>query len=67
MKNRIRECRKAAGMTQKEVGKKVGRNVTDICRYEKGLREPSLWMWKQLASVFHVTPQYLVGWTDEPN
>lgn len=65
--NRLRELRIKAGMTQREVGNKVGRNENAICKYERGLREPSLWMWQQLAGIFHVTPQYLVGWTDEPN
>lgn len=65
--NRLRELRIKAGMTQKEVAKKVNRKENAICKYEKGTREPSLWMCQQLADIFHVTPQYLVGWTDEPN
>lgn len=62
--NRLRELRIKAGMTQEELGKKVGRKENTICKYEKGLREPKLETWKTLADVFGVSPQYLVGWTD---
>lgn len=64
--NRLRELRIKAGMSQKELGRKIDRNENTICKYEKGLREPKLETWKALANFFHVTPQYLVGWTDDP-
>ena len=53
-------------MTQKDLGIKIGKNENTICKYEKGLREPKLETWKTLADVFGVSPQYLVGWTDDP-
>lgn len=62
--NRLRELRIKAGMSQKELGRKIDRNENTICKYEKGLREPKLETWKDLADVFCVSPQYLVGWTD---
>lgn len=65
MKNRIRECRKAAGMTQAELGNQVGFVDNTISNYENNLREPDLAMWEQLASALHVSPAYLVGWSDE--
>lgn len=65
MKNRIRECRKAAGMTQAELGNQVGLVDNAISNYEKGLREPTLDTWECLASALHVSPAYLVGWSDE--
>ena len=64
MKNRIRECRKAAGMSQAELGNQVGFADNTISNYEKGLREPTLEVWECLASVLHVSPAYLVGWSD---
>ena len=64
--NRLRELRIKAGMSQKELGRKIDRNENTICKYEKGLREPKLNTWKILANTLHVTPQYLVGWTDDP-
>lgn len=65
MKNRIRECRLALGMTQAELGNQVGFVDNTISNYENNLREPDLAMWEQLASALHVSPAYLVGWSDE--
>ena len=36
MKNRIRECRKAAGLSLKELSKLVGTSFVTISRYERG-------------------------------
>ena len=63
--NRIRECRKAAGITQAELGNIVGLGDNTIARYELGIREPTLEVWECLASALHVSPAYLVGWSDE--
>ena len=65
MKNRIRECRKAAGMSQAELGNQVGFADNTISNYEKGLREPTLEVWERLASALHVSPAYLVGWSNK--
>ena len=65
MKNRIRECRKARGMSQAELGNAVGLVDNAISNYENNLREPDLAKWEQLASALHVSPAYLVGWSDE--
>ena len=65
MKNRIRECRKAAGMTQAELGQKIGLSVQAIGPYEISLWEPDLDTWEQLASALHVSPAYLVGWSNK--
>ena len=67
MKNRIRECRKAAGMSQAELGNAVGLVDNAISNYENNLREPDLAKWEGLASALHVSPAYLVGWSDEPS
>lgn len=67
MKNRIRECRKAAGMSQAELGNQVGFADNTISNYEKGLREPPLEVWECLASTLHVSPAYLMGWSDKKN
>ncbi|WP_242363582.1 helix-turn-helix domain-containing protein [Limosilactobacillus antri] len=65
MKNRIRECRLALGMTQAELGNIVGLGDNTIARYKLGIREPKLIMWEQLATALHVCSAYLVGWADE--
>lgn len=65
MKNRIRECRKAAGMSQAELGNIVGLSRQAISLYEINLRMPTFEMWECLASALHVSPAYLVGWSNE--
>lgn len=65
MKNRIRECRKAAGITQAELGNQVGFADNTISNYENNLREPGLAMWECLTSALHVSPAYLVGWSNK--
>ena len=65
MKNRIKECRKAAGMSQAGLGMKVGVMGNSIANYERDFREPDLATWERLASALHVSPAYLVGWSDE--
>lgn len=64
--NRLRELRKAQGLTQKELGKKLNLDTSTIGKYERGVNEPSLLLCQILANFFDVTPQYLVGWTDDP-
>ncbi|GGI64229.1 helix-turn-helix domain-containing protein [Limosilactobacillus caviae] len=64
MKNRIKECRKAMGITQSELGNIVGLTNNTISRYELNEREPNLVMWERLARALHVSPSYLVGWSN---
>ena len=64
MKNRIKECRLHAGMTQEELGKAVGVGGNTINRYDMGYRKPGLVMWERLADALDVIPAYLVGWSD---
>lgn len=66
MRNRIKECRQVAGMSQKELSKLVGVNDDAIKQYETGTCEPSLEMWEKLATALNVIPAYLVGWSDKP-
>lgn len=65
MRNRIKECRQVAGMSQKELSNLVGIKDNAISRYETGTCEPRLEMWEKLATALNVTPAYLVGWSDE--
>ena len=65
MKNRIRECRKAAGMTVKELAGKAGVSPDAVTKWEGNRRNISCLRAEMLASVLHVSPAYLVGWSDE--
>jgi len=63
--NRLRELRNDKGVSVDKLAKSVGNSRANISRYERGLTQPSLETWEKLAKFFNVTPQYLVGWSDE--
>lgn len=46
---KMREARKAKHMTQKELAKASNVSFVSICRYEKGLRIPSVPIAKRIA------------------
>lgn len=62
---RIKACRKNAGMTQEELGKRIGVTKATINKYETGIvlnmKRPTI---EQIAKVLGVEPGYLMGWTD---
>ena len=47
--NKIRKLRKIKGLTQVELGRKIGKTEACISQYETGLREPPVTVAKQLA------------------
>lgn len=62
---RIRELRLLAGMSQEELGKRVGVQRAAIQKYEKGtVSNIPLGTLERLAGVFNVSPIYLVGWEE---
>ncbi|MEK1318200.1 helix-turn-helix transcriptional regulator [Limosilactobacillus fermentum] len=64
MQNLIKECRKAVGMSQKELSNIVGLSCSAIGHYELDVREPNLKTWERIAKALHVSPAYLVWWSD---
>ncbi|MDD9138349.1 helix-turn-helix transcriptional regulator [Fructobacillus sp. CRL 2054] len=64
--NRLRILRIDDGLKLIDVSEKTGIPSNTLSNYERGKREPKLVTWEALAKFFNVTPQYLVGWTDEP-
>lgn len=52
MKNRIKELREAAGITQELLGKMVGTSRQAINALETGKNEPSIWLAYDIAKVF---------------
>ena len=61
MKNRIRELRKARGMTMKELGFIVDRAEGTISQYETGKRQPDNETLLRLAEYFGVSVDYILG------
>ena len=64
--NRLRELRQRNNLTLDDIQKQTGINRGTYNNYETGKTEPKLKTALSLANFFHVTPQYLVGWTDDP-
>lgn len=61
MANRIREERKKAGLTMKELGDIVGVAESAISHYETGKRQPNHETLLKISSVLDVTVGYLLG------
>lgn len=63
---KIKELRTLAGMSQEELGSRVGLQRAAIQKYEKGTVENiPIRTIEQIAKVFDVSPTYIVGWGDE--
>ena len=52
---KLREIRKAKGLTQKELAEIVGVDTSSISKYEKGVAEPSYVVLKKLAGALGVS------------
>lgn len=53
-------------MSQEELGRRVGVQRAAIQKYEKGVVENiPIKTIEKIASVFDVSPNYLVGWTED--
>ena len=59
--NRLREVRKAKGLTQTELGELIGFGKSAICCYEKETRNPTLEAMIEMIHVFGVSADYLLG------
>lgn len=64
MKNKLREVRKAAGLTQKEVSEALNIPQNTLSNYENGKRKASQVVWQVLADYFDVSTSYLQGFSD---
>lgn len=59
---RLKELRKKNSMTQSELGKLINVTKVSICGYEKGTRTPTIETLIDLADVFRVDINYLLGY-----
>lgn len=58
---KIKEARKAAGITQKELGTAVGKGESTISEWESGKRSPDVELLPVIADCLHTTVAALVG------
>ena len=59
MKNKVRELRTAAGLTQQQLAERVHVSSRTVISLEKGQYNPSLLLAYRLALVFHTTVEEL--------
>ena len=65
--NRIKTLRKENGWTQSKLAELSGISLTSVKQYETKKRIPDNYCINALATVFHVSPFYLLGETDFRN
>ncbi len=62
LKDRLRQLRKQAGYSQEELAKRFGyKSFTTIQKWEDGTSTPPVTVLQQLAALYHVTFQQLIG------
>lgn len=61
---RLKEERKRNKYTQEEVAQLLGTSQQAISKYENGLREPDLTTLIELAKLYNVSLDYLVGFSE---
>lgn len=61
MGKRLKQLRAQKNLTQKQVADRVGLAVSAISSYESGIRYPSYQTLVKLASMYHVSCDYLIG------
>ena len=66
MAERIKELRLAAGLTQEELGEKIGLQKSAIAKYENGrvenIKRSTI---QAMADLFGVKPSYILGFDEE--
>ena len=66
MKNRLRELRKARKLTQLSLQMQTGIEQALLSKYETGERVPPTETLVRLADFYHVSIDYILYRTDEP-
>lgn len=64
--NNLAKYRKSKGLLQKDVAKMLGIATNTYCCYETGINEPSISVLLNLADIFGVSVDELLGRTSEP-
>lgn len=63
---KLKELRIEKGLSQSDVSRAIGLSRCAYTNYEKGIREPSLTVFKKICTLFNVSADYLLGITDTP-
>ena len=65
--NRLKNLRTSKNLTQKQLSEIIGVATSAISAYESGMRYPSYQVLIRIASVFHVTTDFLLGIENHSN
>lgn len=65
--DRIKTLRESAGLTQAEVARQLGVSRSGVNAWEMGLSVPSTQYVVELARIFNVSTDYLLGMEDTSN
>ena len=65
LSERLYSLRKERKLTQDIVAKELDISMKSYCRYEKNEREPTASLLVEMAMLYHVSLDYLVGLKDE--
>ncbi len=63
---RLRELREARHINQQKLAIELNITQAAVSKYELGLSEPDINMLKNIANFFHVSIDYLTGFSDTP-
>lgn len=62
---RIKELRTLSGMSQEELGRRIGVQRAAVNKYEKGsVTNIPIAAVEKIANVFEVSPSYILGWEE---
>lgn len=64
---KLRECREAKGLSQKELAKLLNTSYSVIGKYERDEMQPSIEAAKKIAKLLNTTVGYLLGETEQEN
>lgn len=64
---RIKKRREELGLSLADVARPVGVNKSTVQRWESGGMNAGQDKLAKLAVALHTTPEYLLGWTDDPD
>ena len=64
MGEKLKELRKAKGVSQKQVADAIGVTLSAYSNYEQGIREPSYDILKKICILFDISADFLIGLKD---
>jgi len=62
----LKKLRQQNGMSQERLAQQLHITQQAVYKYESGISQPDIERMKELASFFHTSVDYLIGYTDDP-